>query len=58
VSIQEKYSVTRRVSDGQRRMAREREAMMAIRALTIPVTLREMVCRYHGEIQIEPVLPS
>jgi len=39
-------------------MAREREAMMAIRALTIPVTLREMVCRYHGEIQIEPVLPS
>ena len=46
------------VSDRRYRMAREREAMMAIRALTIPVTLREMVCRYHGEIQIEPVLPS
>ena len=46
------------VSDRRYRMAREREAMMAIRALTIPVTLREMVHQFRGEIQIKPVLPS
>ena len=40
------------------RMAPRREAIVLMRALTIPVNPGDVVCRFRGEIQIKLVLPS